>query len=1285
MAQLQLQPPDPFNFKNPDEWPRWKRRFEQFRSASGLTDDPEQRQVSTLLYCLGETAEDVLRSTHISDNERKKYDTVLAKFDGFFQVRKNVIFERARFNRRSQLPDETSEQYITALYHLVENCAYGDLTDEMIRDRLVVGIRDKSLSERLQMDADLTLEKAKKSIRQREAVHEQQEILESGIKQEPSSLDAMGQKYKSNFKRRNQPSSRPSPQTSRHQSTPQTSNRKCFRCGRSPHPRAECPASQAVCHKCKKKGHFSSVCQSKSVGTVEEEPDTCYLNTVYTVGEKSWTSHVKINGQMKPFKLDTGAEVTAISPETFQSIHGAKLSRPNKTLCGPDRKPLKVLGTTEVELSIGKASCTQNVYVLEKLKSNLLGLPAIVALKLLTTVDSIKATPKESIINQFPKLFNGLGSLEGDFTIHLKPDARPYSLFTPRNVPIPLRTKVKKELDRMETLGVIAKVEEPTDWCAGMVVVPKRSGDVRICVDLKPLNESVLREVHPLPKVDDTLAQLAGAAVFSKLDANSGFWQIPLAKPSRHLTTFITPFGRYCFNKMPFGISSAPEHFQKRMSKILSGLDGVLCQMDDILIHGRSQEEHDRRLVAALNRIQSSGVTLNPDKCEFNKEKLTFLGHVISKEGIAPDPKKTTAICQMKAPSTVSELRRFMGMVNQLSKFSPQVAEVSKPLRELLSVKRAWLWGPRQEEAFVKIKEVLSQPTVLAHYDPTRETKVSADASAYGLGAVLLQRHDEGWKPVTYASRSMSETESRYAQIEKEALAATWASEKFSEYLIGKQFHIETDHKPLVPILSTKSLDQLPPRVLRFRLRLMRFHYTIAHVPGKFLYTADTLSRAPLPCTTTHLEEITEFFIDSIVSQLPANKDRLESYRSAQATDPTCSTLLTYCREGWPQRNTLKGDLVPYWSAKSELTIHDRLLLFRDRIVIPKCLQRQTLQKIHQGHQGIQRCRERISRAVWWPGVSREIEEYVSKCPECTKNHPQHREPLIPSPLPNHPWEKVGADLFELNGATYLLVVDYFSRFPEAVKLTSTTSKSIINALKAIFFRHGIPAVLMSDNGPQFDSTTMKAFASEYSFTHTTSSPHYPQSNGLVERTVKTVKQRLNQSTDPYMAMLSYRATPLPWCGFSPAELLMGRRIRTDVPQVSKTFVPQWPYLQTFSHKDKEFKAQQKLNYDRRHRTKSLPQFPDDTPVWVRTNNNQTPGRITSASSTPRSYIVSTPSGQVRRNRLHLAPRIPETTVQPTTEDINQTPQSNVTTRLRSGTAIRPPERLTYWRKGDVA
>ena len=235
------------------------------------------------------------------------------------------------------------------------------------------------------------------------------------------------------------------------------------------------------------------------------------------------------------------------------------------------------------------------------------------------------------------------------------------------------------ELNRMEAAGVISKVSQPTPWCAGMVVVPKKNGKVRICVDLKPLNKSVLREVHPLPKVDETLARLSGAKIFSKLDANSGFWQIPLSPSSRLLTTFITPVGRHCFNKLPFGISSAPEHFQRRMSEILVDLPGVVCQMDDILVFGKTQSEHDQHLEAVLRHIEEANVTLSPQKCEFSKTKLTFLGHVIDAGGIRADPEKTKAIVDMSPPTSLSELRRFLGMANQLGKFTPNLAELTQP------------------------------------------------------------------------------------------------------------------------------------------------------------------------------------------------------------------------------------------------------------------------------------------------------------------------------------------------------------------------------------------------------------------------------------------------------------------------------------------------------------------------------------------------------------------------------------------------------------------------------
>ena len=465
----------------------------------------------------------------------------------------------------------------------------------------------------------------------------------------------------------------------------------------------------------------------------------------------------------------------------------------------------------------------------------------------------------------------------------------------------------------MESLGVISRVDQPTPWCAGMVVVPKKNGAVRICVDLKPLNTNVQREVHPLPIVDETLAQLSGTTVFSKLDANSGFWQIPLTASSKVLTTFLTHNGRYCFNKMPFGISSAPEHFQKRMEKILAGLPGVLCHMDDVLIFGKNVQEHDIRLEQVLLRIQAAGATLNQDKCQFHKSSLKFLGHLVDATGIRPDPDKTSAIANLPTPQNISDLRRFMGMINQLGKFSSNLAEFTQPLRELLSKKNEWMWGEAQDEALAKVKLELTKPTVLALFDVNADLKISADASSYGLGAVLLQNNKSSWQPVAFASRVMSDTERRYAQVEKEALAITWACEKFSNYILGKTFTIETDHKPLVPLLGTKNLDSLPPRVLRFRIRLSRFEYQMRHVPGKYLYTADTLSRAPIQCTEPYnLQEEADLLMEISIQHLPASSQRIDELTKAQATDPICSTLISYCENGWPDKHLLRTELKPY-------------------------------------------------------------------------------------------------------------------------------------------------------------------------------------------------------------------------------------------------------------------------------------------------------------------------------------------------------------------------------------
>jgi hypothetical protein len=279
-----------------------------------------------------------------------------------------------------------------------------------------------------------------------------------------------------------------------------------------------------------------------------------------------------------------------------------------------------------------------------------------------------------------------------------------------------------------------------------------------LCIDFTRLNESVKRENFPLPATDQFLAQLDGATVFSRLDCNNGFHQIELDEKSQELTTFITPFGRFCYKRLPFGISSGPEIFHREMWHILSGIPGVIVDIDDMLVSGRNKKEHDARLIAVLSNMHEVRVTLN-DKCVFATDRVKFLGHIITPEGIHIDEAKVEAITKFPRPENVADLRRLLGMVNHLAKFASHLAEISQPLRELLKKDVEWIWDAPQEQAFQQIKVKLSTAPVLAHYSAEKPTKVSADASSYGLGGVLLQKEGQEWKPVFYALRSLSDTE----------------------------------------------------------------------------------------------------------------------------------------------------------------------------------------------------------------------------------------------------------------------------------------------------------------------------------------------------------------------------------------------------------------------------------------------------------------------------------------------------------------------------------------------
>ena len=673
---------------------------DDLNDSKGIGSRRERRGSPGQYPAMGDEADDILRSFGLSADDAKKYDVVKGKFDSHFIKRRNVIYERARFNQRRQEAGESVDCFVTALYGLAEHCEYAALQDEMIRDRIVVGLRDAKLSESLQLDPELAVEKAVTKARQAEAVKQKQPLVRSssesqsasGSRIHDTSLGAVTHKGRWGKPNSKKPDKDRSPKPSK----------TCGWCGKSPpHKKARCPAKDAVCQKCKKKGHFKSVCRSvnelhtSSDSESDSDTDTKTFVGVITRGDETpWSITIFVNDTPIDFEIDTGAEVSVISTKTYKEIGSLSLTAPTKSLHGPSSKKLSVKGQFTAALRYGSKVIEQELYVVDKLHKQLLGRPAIEALKVVTRVQRIKGS--ESPVDRFPQLFKGLGKLEGEYSIQLEEGAVPYALLVPRRVAIPLRKAVNAELQRMEKLGVITRVRQPTKWCAGMVVVPKENGKVRICVDLTHLNRSFLRERHPLPAVEQSLAQLAGAQVFSTFDANSGFWQIPLDRDSALLTTFITPFGRYCFHRLPFGITSAPEHFQRRMSDILSDLEGVVCMMDDVLVHGQTQEEHDQRLDTVLQRMKEVGMILNKDKCHFSQNQVKFLGQLIDREGIHPDNGKVRAIQEFRIPQNVGEIRRFLGMCNHLSKFAPNLADKTKPLRELLNKRDQWVWGEPQ-------------------------------------------------------------------------------------------------------------------------------------------------------------------------------------------------------------------------------------------------------------------------------------------------------------------------------------------------------------------------------------------------------------------------------------------------------------------------------------------------------------------------------------------------------------------------------------------------------------
>lgn len=557
-----LQPPGELEFSRPETWPRWLKRFERYLSVSNAACRGDKEKIDMLCYLMGERAEEILSQIMPDLSATTSYEAVKIKFNGYFAPKKNVVFERFKFNSRMQQTDESVDSFVTALYTLAETCEFGELKEDLIRDRLVIGIRDSRVSERMQLTADLKMSRALEMARQAETqTREGKRIREEMASLQLAEVNRIGNKKKG------------------YSSAGTKDSREAGRCGRCGLPKhteiQKCPAFSTSCRKCGKSGHWERACKTRSaskVDRVEEEEDeeeqAIFLGAVSEIsGENEFMLKIYVNELSKSFNfvIDSGADVTCIPFNEVSERYRNRIRSSKKTVLGPDGKKLPLLGYVDTDIKAKAGETEARIYVIKNLKNCLLGKPEIKKLGLIKMINRLSAMDSQGIekfFERFPKVFKGIGQFDKHLRIQLKENAIPYFQSVPRTVAIPLHNKVKKELDRLKKAGIIIPVNFPTDWCSPIVVVPKKNGSsVRVCGDYTKLNNSVKRSNFPIPKVDIALAKLKGKKYFSKLDAESGFYQIKLKEESMKLTTFITPFGRFMFTRLPFGINCAPDYF----------------------------------------------------------------------------------------------------------------------------------------------------------------------------------------------------------------------------------------------------------------------------------------------------------------------------------------------------------------------------------------------------------------------------------------------------------------------------------------------------------------------------------------------------------------------------------------------------------------------------------------------------------------------------------------------------------------------------------------------------
>lgn len=1128
-------------------WEKWKRALGLYLTAASVTT-PEAKR-ATLLHMGGLALQEIyynVPGAHIDISEEggDVFDIAVSKLDEYFAPKQSRVYERHLFRLVKQEPAEKFEKFLVRLRQQSAKCQFSNAEEHLI-DQITEKCESMELRKKiLTLGDDATLDKIISEANALEAVKRQLNEFD---------LTSKGQLI------------------NRVETTPKNRFNPCSRCGgnHSSNDKA-CRARNQKCLKCGYIGHFRRFCRTgpkkrKPMANNDPSPKAEAMSKKFKPEEIDYIFHLDGDDSIKctvggidiDMIIDSGSKCNIISDITWENLKscGVRVTNQDKN---PNRKfmaygsssSLEVLGSFESTITLGDKSVkdTATFYVIKNGKRNLLGKDSATKLGVLKVGLGINAIEQ----GVFPKF--------RDVQIHIPIDETVKPVSQPcRRVPIPLENKINTKIQELLDADIIEPVNGSSDWISPLVPVLKGDGDIRICVDMRQANQAITREKHPLPTMEQLLPKFRNAKVFSKLDIKNAFHQLEISEGSRPITTFICSRGLYRYKRLMFGISCAPECFQKTLERILLPCQGAVNFIDDIVVFGSNEAEHDARLKKVLQVLKDNNVLLNEEKCTFKVKLVHFLGHELSAIGVKPLDKYVKSIESFREPSAVEEVQSFLGLVNYVGKWIPNLATLTEPLRELLKLKLpkgadiSSHWRVEQSQAFEQLKRAMTDIQTLGYYDPNDRTQVFADASPVGLGAVLVQHGDAGPRIIAYGNKSLTDREKRYCQTEKEALALVWAVEHFDKYLFGKEsFELVSDHKPLEVIFGPNSKPCA--RIERWVLRLQSYNFKIVYKPGKH-NIADPLSRL-CSNTATPRSFDDDNYVNLVVSQSCPTAITLTELKQESDADCELQLVKTGVYSGsWDQ--SVKN----YKIFEHELCFQDSILLRGNKIVIPSNLRSQVLAAAHEGHPGIVAMKTRLRSKVWWPKIDSDAERYVRACKGCTLvSAPNPPNPMRRRDLPTQPWIDVAIDyLGPLPSGHYLLViVDYYSRYKE-IKITKVIdAKQTIGLLKEIFSRLGTPVSITADNGRQFTSSEFGSFCQEYGIRIFHSIPYWPQQNGEVERQNRDILKRLKISQaqktswqdDMLKYLTMYNSTPHCTTGKSPAELFYGRQFRDKLPSL---------------------------------------------------------------------------------------------------------------------------------------